>query len=70
MFDGWFEVTSFAASLAEKATAAERLCPICKYTTGEGLLRVGTGSKIFFLPERRCGSGFQKMMLRKIASEP
>jgi hypothetical protein len=26
---------------------------------------IATGSKIFFSPESRCGSGFQKKVLRK-----
>jgi len=28
-------------------------------------MRIGTGSEIFFSLERRCGGGFQKMVLRK-----
>ena len=37
----------------------------CKYTTVENIVRVATGSEIFFPLERGCGGGFQKMGLRK-----
>jgi len=37
-----------------------------KFSIVKNVLRIATGSKIFFPPERRCGGGFQKMVLRKI----
>jgi len=37
-----------------------------KYSISEKVLRIATGSEIFFSPKMGCGGWFQKMALRKI----